>query len=556
MSATSPEAGQTPEPALDGDSEILAAVGFAAEFSMREGSEESVIPEILEKLGSSVNASRAYLFQNTTSDQGELLMDEIYEWCSPGVGPTITDPSNHASPYLPEHSSYVDLLGSGKELILTRSTASGSDLDDLIDEGILSSLSVPVFLRDRWWGFLGFDDCVSEREWGRSEIDALNAAAAFIGITMARIEERSLAEVTAPSFRTLVDRIPAITYVDIVKDPDSYPYPTLYMSPHVEEVLGYPAERFVDDDDFWDSIIHPDDLETIKHADLDTIAEERFEGEYRMIAADGSVVWVHDEAERVSFTPDLREVWHGVIYDITALKEEAEREREAADKLRSLDALKDTFLDAVSHELRTPVAAIMGLSLTLERDEGGLTESERRDFAGRIARNARKLQRLIEDLLDTGRLNRDVLELQRSVTRIDRIAMRALEEADMPDTHPVSLEVEPVEAPVDASKVERIIENLLFNAARHTPTGTRVTLSVHAREGGALIRVDDDGPGVPPALREAIFHPFRQGERHPTQGTGLGLSLVTRFAELHGGRAWVEDGPSGGASFRVFLPGS
>ena len=69
---------------------------------MREGSEESVIPEILEKLGSSVNASRAYLFQNTTSDQGELLMDEIYEWCSPGVAPTITDPSNHGSPYLPE----------------------------------------------------------------------------------------------------------------------------------------------------------------------------------------------------------------------------------------------------------------------------------------------------------------------------------------------------------------------------------------------------------------------------------------------------------------------
>lgn len=523
---------------------------------MREGSEDTVVPEILERLGSSVNASRAYLFQNTTSDQGELLMEELYEWCAPDIEPTISDPTNHGWPYEPQHSSYVDVLGSGGVLRLSRSTSTGVDLEDLIDEGVLSSISVPVFLRDRWWGFLGFDDCLAEREWSRSEIDALNAAAGFIGITMARIEERPLAEATAPAFRTLVDRIPAITYVDIIKDPESYPYPTLYMSPHVEDVLGYPPERFVDDDDFWDSIIHPDDLETIKRADLDTISEERFEGEYRMIASDGREVWVHDEAERVSYTPDHREVWHGVIYDITALKEEAEREREAADKLRSLDALKDTFLDAVSHELRTPVAAIMGLSLTLERDEGGLTETEQRDFAGRISRNARKLQRLIEDLLDTGRLNRDALELQRSVARIDRIAMRALEEADMPDTHPVSLELEPVEAPVDASKVERIIENLLFNAARHTPTGTRVTLSVHAVEGGALIRVDDEGPGVPPPLREAIFHPFRQGERHPTQGAGLGLSLVARFAELHGGRAWVEDEPRGGASFRVFLPGS
>jgi signal transduction histidine kinase len=110
---------------------------------------------------------------------------------------------------------------------------------------------------------------------------------------------------------------------------------------------------------------------------------------------------------------------------------------------------------------------------------------------------------------------------------------------------------------VDPPKVERIVENLLTNAARHTAGDRRIWLRVHPHEGGVLIMVEDDGPGVAADLKGAIFEPFRQG---PTvsphaPGTGIGLSLVARFAELHGGHAWVEDRDGGGASFRVFIPG-
>jgi signal transduction histidine kinase len=104
--------------------------------------------------------------------------------------------------------------------------------------------------------------------------------------------------------------------------------------------------------------------------------------------------------------------------------------------------------------------------------------------------------------------------------------------------------------------VERIIENLLRNAARHTPEGTRMWLRVRKYEGGALIVVEDDGPGVPDALKGVVFEAFRQGEhdRQHDPGTGIGLSLVASFAHLHGGRAWVQDREGGGASFRVYLP--
>jgi signal transduction histidine kinase len=112
---------------------------------------------------------------------------------------------------------------------------------------------------------------------------------------------------------------------------------------------------------------------------------------------------------------------------------------------------------------------------------------------------------------------------------------------------------------VDAAKVERIVENLLANTARHAPAEAAVWVSVvpTADPAGVTIEVADEGSGVPEELRETIFEPFRQGPDAPphSPGVGVGLTLVRRFAELHGGRAWVQERPGGGASFRVWLPG-
>jgi signal transduction histidine kinase len=104
--------------------------------------------------------------------------------------------------------------------------------------------------------------------------------------------------------------------------------------------------------------------------------------------------------------------------------------------------------------------------------------------------------------------------------------------------------------------VERIVENLLANADRHTPPATPVWIRTSRHDQGVLITVEDAGAGIPLRLRAAVFEPFRQGPEHlrHAPGVGIGLTLVARFAELHGGRAWVEDRPGGGSSFRVLLP--
>lgn len=214
---------------------------------------------------------------------------------------------------------------------------------------------------------------------------------------------------------------------------------------------------------------------------------------------------------------------------------------------------QDPLLAALVHDLRTPIAAILGLAVTLEREP--LEQAEVKDLAGRIATNADRLDRMVTDLLDLDRLAHGLVEPNRWPTDVGALVQRVVVESGLVAGRELSVETDEVVAEVDESKVERIVENLLANAVAHTPPQTRVWVSVRADGDGAVILVEDDGPGVPAEQREAIFEPFRKaGAVEDSPGAGIGLALVARFAQIHGGRAWVEPREPSGASFRVWLP--
>jgi signal transduction histidine kinase len=242
--------------------------------------------------------------------------------------------------------------------------------------------------------------------------------------------------------------------------------------------------------------------------------------------------------------------------EVEQLRRSLEHERLAAEQLRALDRAKTTFLHAISHELRTPLAAVLGAARTLERGYGLLTGEEALDLLARLTGNARKLDRILSDLLDLGRLSPGSVEVRQVPTELAALIRGAVEECEGLRDRQVQLRTPVTWVPADPPKVERIVENLLANAVLHTGPGSSVWVRIEPGPGGAVLVVEDDGPGIPPELREAIFEPFRRGP-HPapgTPGSGIGLSLVAQFAALHGGRAWVQERPGGGASFRVLLP--
>jgi signal transduction histidine kinase len=241
------------------------------------------------------------------------------------------------------------------------------------------------------------------------------------------------------------------------------------------------------------------------------------------------------------------------------LKDGLRRELAAADRLRAADEMKDTFLRAVSHDLRTPLTAMLGVAVTLERTRLNLPRDQALDLVAMLVEKTRKLERLLKDLLDLNRLEEGVLEPNRSLTDVRELVHRVVTEVDQLAGWPIDIEAEPIQAFIDGPKVERIVENLLLNTTRHTPPGTRVWVKALARGADLELIVEDAGPGVPAELAGTIFEAFRRGGGSaPTmahaRGVGIGLSLVARFAALHGGHAWVDERWGGGAAFHVLLP--
>jgi PAS domain S-box-containing protein len=376
-----------------------------------------------------------------------------------------------------------------------------------------------------------------------------------------RRTERQMREAEA-KYRSLVEGLPAVVYIaEFGKDAA-----WTYISPRVESILGFTPDEWTRQADLWRERILPEDRELALDAELRILnGETRMQCEYRIIGKDGRVIWIHEEAEALANDGGRPVYLQGVMYDVTEQKnaeaqlvKSLDAEKEAATRLREVHEMQNSFLQAVSHDLRTPLTSILGCALTLEgsfdRDE--LSREDEHDLVGRIATNARKLHRLLTNLLDLDRMSRGIVAPNRDDVDITKILGNVLQESST-DSHPIELvSLDPVFARVDAAQVERIVENLVANAIRYTAPGTPIWVRATRQDDGVLLVVEDAGPGVPEELRESIFEPFRQGNEVVTHnpGVGIGLSLVTRFAQLHGGRAWVEEREGGGSSFRVYLP--
>jgi PAS domain S-box-containing protein len=286
--------------------------------------------------------------------------------------------------------------------------------------------------------------------------------------------------------------------------------------------------------------------------------------EYCVTRPDGTARWL---SSRVMLRFDRHgsaDQMTGVTVDMTDQKE-AERqralltERALAARLEAETAsrAKDEFLTMLSHELRNPLGAISAAVDVLESASADPdTAAEAR---GIIARQTRNLSHMMNDLLDVGRVIAGKILLSRQpidVAAITRRVQQTMALTGEGARHDLQSDLQPAWIDGDAVRIEQVVSNLLTNAVKYTPAGGSIAVSVRREGDTALIEVRDSGEGIPPALLPHIFDLFVQGERtldRRAGGLGIGLTLVRRLVELHGGTAGVESSPRG-TTFIVRLP--
>lgn len=251
------------------------------------------------------------------------------------------------------------------------------------------------------------------------------------------------------------------------------------------------------------------------------------------------------------------------------------RARQEAE-LRRATEVKSAFLRAISHELRTPLTVVRGVATLVRVRHEDLTADQRSELLERLDANGRRLERLLVDLLDVDRLLRGTVEAVTDPVDLAEVTDAVVAGLESGGER-VLVEAAPTVVAGDRAKLERVVENLVSNALRH---GARVRRSgaggpcdgrpqddgpgpghvrIRVRPLGAHgeLVVEDDGPGIPPELRDRLFEPFEQGEAvaaDPCPGAGIGLALVDRLVRLHGGSVEAGDRPGGGARFVVRLP--
>jgi PAS domain S-box-containing protein len=249
---------------------------------------------------------------------------------------------------------------------------------------------------------------------------------------------------------------------------------------------------------------------------------------------------------------------------LLAREQEARRRVEESNHaLARATQAKSEFLAAMSHELRTPLNSIIGFSELLIDDSLGSTDSlKHRRYAHNIHESGQHLLSLVNDILDLSKVEAGRMEL-RPETFDAMISLLAVDVAIRPLAEKKGLTLvkrvpgEPVALYADEGKFKQVLYNLLSNAVKFTPEGGRVELTARLIEGAVEVSVIDTGMGIAPEDLECIFEPFEQLEGSTSQqqaGTGLGLALARRLAQLQGGRLWVESTPGQGSRFAFTVP--
>lgn len=586
--------------AVHQEANILHAVANVAEWFLRTewGSDwERVVRQALAELGAAAQVDRVVVFARRPSTDGVYLR-LLYEWTAPGIPPRSSMTREEECQSWEElgFGRWLDTMSRGGIIFGAVRTFPDAERKVLEENGVISTLSVPIFVDEMWWGFIGFDACVQERVWSEAEVNALRAAANILAAALQRhrAEERALRHASALSivgeiikalnaspqvvdaFPTVVSGIRRLTGCDrmsitlLEEDPHWFRVVAIDQ-PRVELNHGVrlPVDETSVADDVLSGRVH---LTPDLSQELEKPAERAlFEAGHRArinvpLKVQGRVLGSLNLAWPTpqTFSDEMIHLLQDVA-DALALAIERTFYYEAAlkanEELRRALEMRSDIVRTVSHELRTPLTLVVGSAELLATRHSNDLDEQDQELIRTIVQQARHVSYLVNEFLTFQRVEQmevalrevDIRSLIKNVASSWRVVFERAGQHLQVD---VADDVGKVQGHTDL--LMRVLNNLLDNAKKYSPPGATTTLRAWVEGDNVFVAVEDQGIGVPVESLPRLFEHFYQvdrPERYPTSGLGLGLALCKEIVERHGGRIWAEsDGPGTGLRVIFSLP--
>ncbi|MDK2912621.1 MAG: hypothetical protein PWR29_1578 [Methanolobus sp.] len=502
-----------------------------------------IIPKIMGRIHYTVGNSRTYIFQNETDPDLGLCMSQIYEIVGEGVTEQIDNPLLKHLPYSEGSTTLLEVLQSRQHYAHLVEQLDEPDRTILGEQGILSILILPIFSGQELWGFIGFDDCVKARLWHEDDIKLLRVVADGIGEAIHRKEAETALMESEERFKALHNASfggIAIHDKGIILD----------CNQGLAELSGYGIEELIGMNGL---LLMAERCREVVLKNILSDYEEPYEA--TGLRKDGTEYPVRIEARNIPYKG--KQVRVTEFRDITEQKQAEISLIEAKMMAEESNRIKSEFLANMSHELRTPLTAVIGFSDILSMQKFGELNSKQLEFTGHILNSGKHLLELINDILDLSKIEAGKMELYCEDFSVDTL----LEEVQR-TVYPLAArknieltiknDVLQPEMFADRFKFKQIMYNLLSNAIKFTPDDGKI--SVFAKRDGNFLEVSvsDTGIGISADRLDEIFDPFMQvdaSNRRKYGGTGLGLALVKRFVEMHGGKVRVKSEEGKGSTF-------
>ena len=431
-------------------------------------------------------------------------------------------------------------------------------IDDYLNQHQPKSiLCLPILNQGDLTGILYLHNQVTSGIFTADRLQVLNLLCTQAAISLKNVYLYQTLQSSENKFRELVENVNDLIFSITIEGNFSY------LSPQIESLFGYNVDLLLYHS--FALITHPEDMPRIiaSNQQLLSTGDKQTGLEFRIKHQAGHWVWVISNNTPIFDRLGNVTGFRGILRDISNRKQAELCLRQTNEELIRATRLKDEFLATMSHELRTPLNAILGMTEGLTEQVFGTVNERQLKALDTIERSGSHLLEVINDILDVAKIESGHLELECAPTSVTSICQSSLTFVkQQAHTKRITIATKfPQNLPdllVDERRTRQVVINLLSNAVKFTPAGGKITLEIKNSQPGWLqIRITDTGIGISPTNIDKLFQPFIQIDsalNRQYEGTGLGLALVKRIVELHGGQVELTSEVGVGSCFSIELP--